>query len=443
MLLFSLDPDYTAGELLDHLSSWRETGVLYPSVGEGPTLRVLNYPPLTLLMARALATAGLSDLLAGRLSNALGVAALVGTVTWWARARGARGATLAGTVGLLGASFAVLYGAGQFHVETWGAALTVAGFALFDRGAGARAWVAAGVLLGLACFAKQTQVVPALVALAWAWRHRRAAAGPATVALAVTGVLGSAALTAAWGWEPWRHMLTYTVGTFSLANLGFQFLSHAAPWALFLAFAAWTLRRHPASGEPDALRWYWLGSLVWSLSAARVGSGYPYFLDLHVATALLVGPRLFGGAGLGVWRWLLAFQVLAADAGVGVALGTNLARLGRIEAHLPELCRRVEGGEGPGAPLLTEEAGLARACGRPALLHPFIMTSLHDRGIWNASGFEASVAAGRFGPVLLPFDPRDEAGGAHGDRWTSGTLAAFRTAREVEAHPSGYWVLRW
>lgn len=443
MLFFSLDPDYTAGELLDHLAGWRETGVLYPALGEGPTLRVLNYPPLTLLVARALAATGLPDLLAGRLSNALGVAALVCAVAWWARARGARGATLAGTVGLLGGSFAVLYGAGQFHVEMWGAAFTVAGFALLDRGAGARGAMAAGVALGLACFAKQTQVVPALVALTWAWRYRRSLAGGATAAFAATGLVGSAALTAAWGWEPWRHMLTYTVGTFSLANLGFQFLSHAAPWAVLLAFTAWTLRRRSPSEEPDALGWFWVGSLIWSLSAARVGSGYPYFLDLHVATALWAGPRLFGGVGPGAWRWLLALQVLGADAGVGVALGTNLARLSTTEDLLPHLCPPVGPDAASGAPLLAEEAGIARACGRPAVLHPFIMTSLHRQGLWNGSVFEDSLAAGELGPAVLPFDPREEATGAHADRWSSGALAAFRNARAVEAHASAYWVVRW
>ena len=45
LLTFPLDPDYTAGELLDHLTLWRETGVLYPTFGDGGPQRVLNYPP--------------------------------------------------------------------------------------------------------------------------------------------------------------------------------------------------------------------------------------------------------------------------------------------------------------------------------------------------------------------------------------------------------------
>ena len=51
LLGFPLDPDYTAGELLDHVLSWRETGVLYPALDGGAGLRVLNYPPLVLLLS--------------------------------------------------------------------------------------------------------------------------------------------------------------------------------------------------------------------------------------------------------------------------------------------------------------------------------------------------------------------------------------------------------
>ena len=51
LLTLPIDADYTSGELLDHLESWRETGVLYPPLGTLPPLRVLNsvsYTHLTL-----------------------------------------------------------------------------------------------------------------------------------------------------------------------------------------------------------------------------------------------------------------------------------------------------------------------------------------------------------------------------------------------------------
>jgi hypothetical protein len=173
LLAVRLDPDYTAGELLDHLMAWRGGGALYPVLGASAPYRVLNYPPLVLLMARGLSTLGVPALTAGRLVNGVGLGALVAAVAWWARARGVRGAALAGTLGLLGASFPLVYGAGQFHIELWAEAGTVWGFALLACGRGRTMAALAGAALAAACFAKQSQVVLALVALGWAWSRRR------------------------------------------------------------------------------------------------------------------------------------------------------------------------------------------------------------------------------------------------------------------------------
>jgi hypothetical protein len=438
---FPVDPDYTAGELLDHLASWRETGVLYPALGAGPPWRVLNYPPLALLVARALAGLGLTELAAGRASDGLALVALLGAAAAWARARGARGAVLAGTVGLLGSSFPVLYAAGQFHIELWAAALTVAGFALLDRASGWRRAALAGLALALACWAKQTQVVPAAVALAWAWTWRRPFALPATAAFALAGLLGAAGITAAWGLEPWRHMLTYTVGTYSLANLGLQALSHAAPWLVLLAFVARTAVGEGRPALRDPLLWLWGGALVWSLSAARVGSSYAYFLDLHVATALWAGPRIFSAGApypSRAWSWLLAIQVVAADAGVGAALGVNLARLREVERELPAICAAL--GDAPA--VLAEDVGVARACGRRVVAHPFIMASLARQGRWDPAPLDAAVRSGRV-PALLPFDPRGPVGGAHAERWPSALLRTFADAPALERAGAGFWVARW
>lgn len=454
-----VDPDYTAGELLDHLASWRETGLLYPAMGAEPPYRVLNYPPLALLVARALTASGIPELAAGRAGNALALLALVGAVAAWARARGARGAALAGTVGLLGASFPVLYAAGQFHIELWAAAGTVAGFALLDHAgtlrAGARRVAAlAGLALALACFAKQTQVVPAAVALAWAWSQRRPLAPFATAAFAGAGLLGAAGITAAWGLEPWRHMLTYTVGTYSLSNLGLQLLSHVAPWSILLAFAAYRMRSEGRSVLHDPLPWLWAGALAWSLSAARVGSSYAYFLDLHVATALWVGPGMFGsGARVPsrAWAWLLALQAVAASLGVGVALGVNVTRLRDVAREMPALCASLEDGASPAdrarprnAPMvLSEDVGVARACGRRVAAHPFISASLAEQGRWDPAPLEAAFRAGEIPAALLPFDPRGTPRGAHAQRWPPRLLRAFAAAPTVEPVGAGFWVARW
>ena len=336
-----------------------------------------------------------------------------------------------------------MYAAGQFHIELWAAAGTVAGFALLDRAATWRGAALGGAALALACFAKHTEVVPAGVALVWAWTHRRAVAPTATAALASVGLLGSAAITLAWGVEPWRHMLAYTVGTYSLASLGFQALSRAAPWLVLLAFAAraaWAERRSAAA---DPALWLWVGSLVWSLSAARAGSGYPYYLDLHVATAIWVGPRIFGSGTFApsrVWSWLLAVQIVGTDAGVGTALALNVAEMRAVERELPELCATL----GDASAVLVEDVGLARACGRTALLHPFVMTSLAAKGLWDPEPLAAALRRGDVPAALLPFDPREAArGGRGGERWPPSVIAALAEAPVVERVPPGLWVSRW
>ena len=442
LLTLPLDPDYTSGELLDHLESWRASGVLYPGLSPEAPYRVLNYPPLVFVLARGLGLLGMSGLLAGRLVNALGALALVVAVGAWARSRGVRGARLAGTVGLMGASFPILYGLGGFHLEIWAAAGTVAGFALLDRGSSRWAAVLGGVALAIACFAKQTQLFPALVALAWVASRRRSMAPAAVAAFAASGIVGAGVITQLWGLEAWRHMLIYTVGTFSLANLGLQAVSHLAPWAILFGFLVRTARADKQSSLGDIVFWYWCGALLWSLSAACLVSSYAYFLDLHLATVMWVGPRLFDPLWAGraaVWRWLLALQVVGANVGVGAALATNLARLRDVEEDLPEPCALMEGQRD----VLAEEAGLVRACGHASVIHPFILSSLASRGLWDPAPLEADLRNGAYPLVLLPFDPREPAGGVHAERWHPALLAAFRTAPSVEPVGAGRWLVRW
>ena len=181
--------------------------------------------------------------------------------------------------------------------------------------------------------------------------------------------------------------------------------------------------------------------MIWSLSAARIGSGYPYFLDVHIATVIWAGPRIFGTQPdrSRVWGWLLATQIVAANLGVAGALAANVTRLARTEAELPALCARLSGEPR----MIAEEAGLARACGQPALVHPFITTSLATQGLWNPAPFERALSEGGYPVVVLPFDPRGQVTGAHAQRWTKGELAAFRKAPVVESLPTGRWAARW
>jgi hypothetical protein len=209
---------------------------------------------------------------------------------------------------------------------------------------------------------------------------------------------------------------------------------------VLIALAATTVRGD-ALARADAAAWYGAAALAWTLSAARVGSSFGYFLDLHLAVVVFLGPRLFAprGALAGRWGWLLALQIVAADVGTGAALAVNLARTGRETAELPALCERIRG-----EPLaLAEEAGLMRACGRPALLHPFIVTSLAEQGLWDPTRLETALRWGSYPIVVLPFDPRLSPNGAHAERWTPGLRAALAEAPVVERGPAGRWLALW
>jgi hypothetical protein len=139
------------------------------------------------------------------------------------------------------------------------------------------------------------------------------------------------------------------------------------------------------------------------------------------------------------WAWILAVQVVAADAGVGAALGVNVARLREVDRELPALCTAL--GDAP--TVLSEEVGVARACGRRVAAHPFIMASLAERGLWDPAPLEADIRSGRVPDALLPFDPRGPVGGAHAQRWPPALLRAFADAPSVEPAGAGFWVARW
>lgn len=452
-----LDPDYTSGELRDHLTAWADGERLYPPLGSQPPLRVLNYPPLALLVARAFMGGGVSPLAAGRLASTAALVVLLAGVAWWVRARGARPTAIAGTLGLLAGSFPLLYASGQFHVEPWASAGMLWGAALLDRArtlgdrpsplATRRTALLAGGLLALGVCAKQTALIPVLVVMAWTVQHRRAAAPAALAGLLAGGVVAAVSLTAVWGIEPWRHLVLYTVGTPELANLGRQLLRYAAPWAVFLVWSGVAIARHRDRSVADLVPVLVVTTALWSLSAVRAGASFGYFLDLHLLLAVWVGPSLFAATGP---RWpdgracspritaLLLAQLLAATVGTTLALGLNVRRKMDQGPTVAATCARVAGSS-----TLFEEAGLARACGMRAWLHPFIMASLARQGLWDPTPVERALAQGFWQAAVLPFDPRRPVPEPHRDRWTPGMLEAFRTAPVIEPLGAGRWLVRW
>ncbi|MBI4519935.1 MAG: hypothetical protein HY701_03810 [Gemmatimonadetes bacterium] len=439
--LTPLDPEYTAGELLDHLMSWGESGILYPRLDTAP-YRVLNYPPTFVALVALLAGLGIPPLAAGRVLNGVAILLLACVLLRDFRTRGATPREAAALTALLGTSFPALYAAGQFHLETLAVALTAAGFVALDRLSGAgrgdspRAAALCGVLLALGCLVKQSQVPISLAGLIWAWRCRRSSAAQVTGAYALTGAVGSAAILAAFGPEAWRHMLTYSVGIYSLTNLAKQLASHALPWAGFASLGLWLGTRRGAD-RSDPRWWYFVASGLWSLSAIRVGSGYPYFLDWHVATLLWIGPWVAGylrrpTAAPGRPGWalpVLALQAVGGALGIAAILGYHLTTVRNTAALLPDLCAEVAP-----APALTPATspGLVRACGGRPALHPFIMSSLARQGVWDPAPLVDELRAGRYPKVILSFDPSDEVRGVDAERWDPRFIESIRNTYVVK-----------
>lgn len=419
LLFLSLDPDYTSGELLDHLLSWQETGVLYPDLTALPH-RVLNYPPLFLLMVRTLVGLGIPALTAGRILGSLGVLIALAVLFRWLRELGVSPSSTLLGMGLVGTSFPLLYSAGQFHLEGWAVAATLTGFWLGGRGG---RWVLfAGLALALGCFFKQTQVVLSVVALLWIWRYRpRRDFLLALAGFGVMGVIGCALITLGFGAEAWRHLLSYTVGTFSLRQLGIQFASFVLSWPVFIA-VAFRASLGDRKGWGDPRTWYLLGAALWTIFALRQGSSYSYFLDFHLAVLLWVIPLLDRVSGPHLPR-LLAVQMVGASLVVGGILGYDLHRVRRTEDVLPGLCGELLN---EAAYTVSGSPGLVRACGGRPALHPFITASLAKQGLWSPEPFEEGLAAGDFGRIVLSFDPKEEVKGVDRERWTEGALRIFR-----------------
>jgi hypothetical protein len=129
----------------------------------------------------------------------------------------------------------------------------------------------------------------------------------------------------------------------------------------------------------------------------------------------------------------LVAQLAASDAIAATKLLDQVNRLRRTERVLPELCAALP--VAPPTPI--ESPGIARACGRTPALHPFIMTNLARRGLWDDHAFVRDIARGAFPVVVLPFDFSD--GTFHrAERWTPAMLLAVRDHyRLAERH--GAW----
>ncbi len=439
-----LDHDYTGGELLDHTLAWKETGDLYV-LTDRPPYRVLNYPPTFLALVRGLQGMGLPPLPAGRLLSLLSFLGGLAILDRWLRERCRRRHRWLVMTAFLGSSYPALHYIGQFHLQWLAVGLTLLGFFLLRDPHRSDRALLAGLALALACFVKQTQLFFACLGGLWLLSQDRRSFSRYLLSLGTVGAAGMTLLHHLFGPEIWRHLLTYTVGTYSWTQLVSQLEAHFLPWAIFMGIS---LAFQKADWRKDLRWWFLVGSSVWLLATAREGAGPQYFIEWNCAILLWLGPFLCRwmteerpqGRLAFLYPVLLLMGFIAADINVAWNLIWGDAReLRETTSHLPALCRALQQSE---IPVPIEEAGLARACGRQTVLQPFIMSNLALRGLWNETPFVSQLNAKAFPVLLILFDPRTPLTMYERQRWTPAMIQAIRDNYRVEGRYGKWWLLR-
>lgn len=411
------NPDYTAGELYDAFLAWQEKGRLYFPLGEEP-FRVLNYPPLFFYLTKGLAfLLPFDPLQAGRMvSLASAILGFVGLYAWLRR-RGLSDAHSLSLVAFSATSFPLLYPIPQFHLQWTAVALSLWGLFFLERRT-SLSTLGAALLLILACFAKQTQVISWGIGLVWIFFQNRRQAALFIAASFAAGALLARYCQWQFGAELWVQIFTYTVGTFSLSQLAREIGMHVGPWAGFFALALWKLRKSGLEKRQIA-GFYFLGQSLWLLSSAREGASYQYFMEWSLALLLWLGPWLVESLPRPA-RLLLDLQYFAGAAGVGLLLFFHAGQIRALQKDLPEICSALAGSR---SYVLADDPGLVRACGKVPALQPFIFNNLAKKRLWEGKRLAERIQGKSYDFILLPFDPRST---SETERWAPEAIQAIR-----------------
>jgi hypothetical protein len=439
------DLDYTSQELLDHLYHWVDTGLLYSNIDESP-FRVLNYPPLFLFLAKMGTLISYSPLFWGRALNLFAFLITLGVTYKWLNLQKSSSYANLFFISLIACSFPAIYFLGQFHLEYLGIALSLWGLYLLKTHHGFFWTFASGALMGLACFSKQVQVVPMIVAGLWVLRYRPRQLIPLILGSFVIGLIGMGILDHSFGKEIWQHLIVYTVGTYSWKQLGLQMLSYGLPWILFFIMSLGLAIKMPV-GRKDLSWWFLLGTSIWLFATARTGAGGQYFIQWNIAIILWLGtqiPFLFKKYQIqkpiktyGVLFFII--QIFLADM-LTVTLLTMKTRTWMEQSQvLSSLCEALPQ---EGMLIPSENPGIIRYCGDVPALHPFIMANLAKRGLWNEQNFIDKVQSGEYSIILLPFSIHEGPKGYQRERWTPQTLKSILANYSQEKQMGPWYLLR-
>jgi hypothetical protein len=450
MLSSPFDPDYAAGEKLDNLLAWEETGVLYSSLdtSSGP-FRVSHYSPLFFTVVRFASSVGFDPLASGRLLNLLAMGATLFLTFRWLRNYGLNTLWALFGISLSSSNVALLFFAGQMDIQWLAVGLSLAGLFMLDRYEDVGRTFLSGVLCGLGCLTKQTQIVPALIGGLWLAKYRQRRLCPFLAGFLLLGAVGLIWIQEEFGREAWRHIITYAVGAFSVRNFANHVSENIVPWCCFFAFGILEGCVHKESRK-ELRWWYFVGTSLGLLSAARLGASYQYFIEWELATILWIMPWLARIATEGrifarpILKHLVVFlivgQVFAGDIYTLVVLKKRATEHISDVQVFPYVCKALIGAENP--LVVSETVGMVRACGLIPALHPFIMTNLSHRGLWDQQAFVARLSARKYPFVLLPFDPQDLAQAFRHRRWTKEMIEAIQQNYFVAEQHGRFRVLR-
>ncbi len=424
-----LGPDYTAGEMRDIYLGWLETGTLYPALDHIP-YRILNYPPLFFYLVFFLSKMGISYFLAGRvLSTSF---AFLGFFVFYRWLRDEKIPSLPAkfVTALLVTSFPVLYNIPQFYLQWPAVFFSFLGMYLLYKPSPTRIFWGA-VACSLACFFKQTQIMTALLGFMWLLAYFRSKAWIYLVTGLLLGGLGLFLLEFEFGKLVWKHLFTYTVGTFSLSQLFKGLLHYLMPWCIF--FILGIRRIFQAKEKRNSLPlWYFVGSSLWLLSCARLGASSQYFLEWSLSTLLWIGPEILDllSSLKGIWwKNFLLIQILIADLIIPDILAYHLLYLQKIKPQLARLCKEMSSSS---SPILSELPGLIRSCGKIPALHPFIMHNLAQKKLWDETLLIENLRQKKFEFLILPFDPSLLKVGEEKERWSYMVLESMKENYRVE-----------
>lgn len=427
------NPDYTAGELYDHWLSWNERGTLYSPISLEP-FRVLNYPPLYFYVIKLFTQFfPIPPLLAGRLISLLSAAFSLLLFSQWCRRLGLSKTQRLGILSLCATSAPLLYPLPQFHLQWLAIFFSFSGLYLVSSKKLLPLFFGT-ILLSLGCFTKQTQVITVLIALIWLMTQSLPKS--ACFLLCFGGVSFGVFkyFEFQFGPEMMKHLVSYTVGSFSLRQMLRQIFFHVLPWIGFLIFALYKARTS-SSKRKDIVWFYFLGQTLWLLSSAREGASYQYFMEWSLATLLWIAPAFFQQNPLFFER-VLKIQFIFGLLGVTLLLAYHSLNLIRLKKTLPAICSILQN---TSAPILSDDPGLVRACGQISAIQPFIFHNLAQKGLWNEEILRSHIQNKSYDYALFPFDIQNT---FETERWGRETLATLRKNYSEEKKIGKFYILR-